>query len=91
MPSTTRPVVDTLEALKKSIAMARKPPAQETQPAQPTFGQTGQFLLIGKGLNSGGSSGGFLGGSERTDVIFGVDRENHFQSPMFRTFSRSWT
>ena len=28
------PVVDILEALKKSIAMARKPPAPETQPAR---------------------------------------------------------
>ena len=30
------PVVDILEALKKSIAMARKPPAQETQPTRKT-------------------------------------------------------
>ncbi len=32
-PETAPPVVDILEALKKSIAMARKPPAQEKQPA----------------------------------------------------------
>jgi hypothetical protein len=31
-PATTVPVVDILEALKKSIAMARKPPAQESKP-----------------------------------------------------------
>jgi DNA end-binding protein Ku len=38
-PATTPPVVDILEALKKSIAMARKPPAQETQPARKTAGR----------------------------------------------------
>jgi DNA end-binding protein Ku len=38
-PATTGPVVDILEALKKSIAMARKPPAQETQPARKTAGR----------------------------------------------------
>jgi non-homologous end joining protein Ku len=36
--ATTGPVVDILEALKKSIAMARKPPAQETQSARKTPG-----------------------------------------------------
>jgi non-homologous end joining protein Ku len=30
------PVVDILEALKKSLAMARKPAASETQPARKT-------------------------------------------------------
>src|SRR5262249_39318612 len=34
--ATTPPALDILEALKKSIAMARKPPAQETQPAWKT-------------------------------------------------------
>ena len=38
-PAATGPVVDILEALKKSIAMARKPPAQETQPARRTAGR----------------------------------------------------
>jgi DNA end-binding protein Ku len=38
-PAATGPVVDILEALKKSIAMARKPPAQETQPARKTAGR----------------------------------------------------
>lgn len=33
------PVVDILEALKKSIAIARKPPAPETQPARQTPGR----------------------------------------------------
>jgi len=33
------PVVDILEALKKSIALARKPLAQETQPARKTPGR----------------------------------------------------
>jgi DNA end-binding protein Ku len=33
-PETARPVVDILEALKKSIAMARKPPAQEIGPSR---------------------------------------------------------
>jgi DNA end-binding protein Ku len=37
-PATTKPVVDILEALKKSIAMARKPPVQATQPAGKTAG-----------------------------------------------------
>jgi DNA end-binding protein Ku len=35
-PAGAGPVVDILEALKKSIAMARKPPAQETQPTRKT-------------------------------------------------------
>jgi DNA end-binding protein Ku len=35
----TQPVVDILEALKKSIAMTRKPPAQETQVARKTPGR----------------------------------------------------
>jgi DNA end-binding protein Ku len=35
-PAGTGPVVDIMEALKKSIAMARKPPAQETHPARKT-------------------------------------------------------
>jgi DNA end-binding protein Ku len=39
MPATTPPVVDILEALKKSIAMARKPPGQETQPERKTPGR----------------------------------------------------
>jgi DNA end-binding protein Ku len=34
-----QPVVDILEALKKSIAMTRKPPAQETQTARKTPGR----------------------------------------------------
>jgi DNA end-binding protein Ku len=34
--AATEPVVDILEALKKSIALARKPPTQETQPARRT-------------------------------------------------------
>jgi len=34
-----QPVVDILEALKKSIAMTRKPPAQETQAARKTPGR----------------------------------------------------
>ena len=34
-----KPVVDILEALRKSIAMARKPPASETQPARKTPGR----------------------------------------------------
>ena len=38
-PAATGPVVDILEALKKSIAMARKPPAQETQPTRKTAGR----------------------------------------------------
>jgi len=38
-PSTTPPVVDILDALKKSIAMARKPPAQETRPARKAPGR----------------------------------------------------
>jgi DNA end-binding protein Ku len=38
-PAAPGPVVDILEALKKSIAMARKPPAQETQPARKTAGR----------------------------------------------------
>jgi hypothetical protein len=38
-PPTTAPVVDILEALKKGIAMARKPPAQRTQPARKTAGR----------------------------------------------------
>jgi DNA end-binding protein Ku len=38
-PAATGPVVDILEALKKSIAMARKPPGQETQPARKTAGR----------------------------------------------------
>jgi non-homologous end joining protein Ku len=38
-PTAAGPVVDILEALKKSIAMARKPPAQETQPTRKTPGQ----------------------------------------------------
>lgn len=33
------PVVDILEALKQSIAMARKPPAQEVQPARKSAGR----------------------------------------------------
>jgi len=33
-PAATRPAVDILEALKKSIAMARKPAAQESQPTR---------------------------------------------------------
>jgi DNA end-binding protein Ku len=37
--AATGPVVDILEALKKSIAMARKPPAQETQPTRKTAGR----------------------------------------------------
>jgi len=37
--ATTGPVVDILEALKKSIAMARKPPAQETQATRKTPGR----------------------------------------------------
>jgi non-homologous end joining protein Ku len=35
----TGPVVNIVEALKKSIAMARKPPAQDTQPARKTAGR----------------------------------------------------
>jgi DNA end-binding protein Ku len=35
-PAATQPVVDILEALKKSIAMARKPPVQATRPAGET-------------------------------------------------------
>jgi DNA end-binding protein Ku len=35
-PAAAGPVVDILEALKKSIAMARKPPAQETQATRKT-------------------------------------------------------
>ena len=38
-PAKTGPVVDILEALKKSIAMARKPPVPETQPARKTPGR----------------------------------------------------
>jgi DNA end-binding protein Ku len=38
-PAAAGPVVDILEALKKSIAMARKPPAQETQPTRKTPGR----------------------------------------------------
>jgi DNA end-binding protein Ku len=38
-PKGTAPVVDILEALKKSIAMARKPPSQETQPKRKTAGR----------------------------------------------------
>jgi DNA end-binding protein Ku len=38
-PATTGPVVDILEALKKSIAMAREAPAQETQPTRKTPGR----------------------------------------------------
>jgi DNA end-binding protein Ku len=38
-PATTGPVVDILEALKKSIAMARKPPSHETPPARKTPGR----------------------------------------------------
>lgn len=38
-PAAPAPVVDILEALKKSIAMARKPPAQETQPARKAAGR----------------------------------------------------
>jgi len=38
-PATTAPIVDILEALKKSIAMARKPPPQETQPARKMAGR----------------------------------------------------
>jgi DNA end-binding protein Ku len=38
-PAATGPVVDILEALKKSIAMARKPPARESQPARNTPGR----------------------------------------------------
>jgi DNA end-binding protein Ku len=38
-PALAPPVVDILEALKRSIAMARKPPAQETQPARKTAGR----------------------------------------------------
>lgn len=38
-PAATGPVVDILEALKKSIAMARKPPAQETQATRKTLGR----------------------------------------------------
>lgn len=34
MPAKAAPVVDILEALKRSIAMARKPPTPETQPAR---------------------------------------------------------
>jgi DNA end-binding protein Ku len=37
--ASTAPVVDILDALKKSIAMARKPSAQETQPARKTPGR----------------------------------------------------
>jgi DNA end-binding protein Ku len=33
-PVAAKPVVDIMEALKKSIAMARKPAASETQPAR---------------------------------------------------------
>lgn len=38
-PAGPAPVVDILEALKKSIAIARKPPAPETQPARETPGR----------------------------------------------------
>ncbi|HZT69314.1 MAG TPA: Ku protein [Terriglobia bacterium] len=38
-PAAAVPVVDIMEALKKSIAMARKPPAQETQPTRKTPGR----------------------------------------------------
>ena len=38
-PAATGPVVDILEALKKSIATARKPPTQETQATRKTPGR----------------------------------------------------
>jgi non-homologous end joining protein Ku len=37
--ASAKPVVDILEALKKSIAMARKPVASEPQPARKTPGK----------------------------------------------------
>lgn len=39
-PAAGRPVVDILEALKKSIAMVRKPPGQETAPTPKAVGRT---------------------------------------------------
>jgi DNA end-binding protein Ku len=41
--AATGPVIDILEALKKSIAMVRKPPAQETQPARKTSGHVAEI------------------------------------------------
>jgi DNA end-binding protein Ku len=46
-PAATGPVVDILEALKKSIAMARKPPAQETQPLRKTAGRVTEIKSKG--------------------------------------------
>jgi DNA end-binding protein Ku len=42
-PVATRPVVDILEALKKSIAMTRKPAASETQPAKKAPGSVSEI------------------------------------------------
>jgi len=41
--AATGPVIDILEALKKSIAMVRKPPAQETRPARKTSGHVAEI------------------------------------------------
>jgi hypothetical protein len=44
-----------------------------------------QFFLAGEGFEGVGSrSGSLLLGSERTDVVFDVDGENHCESPLFR-------
>jgi hypothetical protein len=46
----------------------------------------GQFLLAGEEFVGGcNRSGGFLLGSERADIVFGIDGERHFQSPLFRS------
>src|ERR1051326_5872822 len=39
MPAAAGPVVDIMETLKKSVAMARKPPVQETQPTRKAPGR----------------------------------------------------
>ena len=41
--AATGPVIDILEALKKSITMVRKPPAQETRPARKTSGHVAEI------------------------------------------------
>src|ERR1700679_2587386 len=44
-----------------------------------------KFLLAGEGLEGvGGRSSGFLGGSERADVVFCINGEGHLKSPLFR-------
>ena len=42
-PAAAAPVVDILEALRKSIAMARKPPVAETAPGKKTPGRVTEF------------------------------------------------